>query len=118
MMKIKDKLPAVLGFVSFILVFGFVYYLFVYQATHYYTRIDNTKVEHLSSTDDMKYEYHLVCYNDEGKPKKIKFKTSRKLKEGAYIQLEFMLTRGVKEWWEVQFDDLPVKVQEKWKVLY
>lgn len=118
MIKLKDKLPVAIGFVAFIAVFSSVYYLFVYQSTNYFTRIDNTQVIRISSSDQMKYEYNLVCYNAKGKPKKLKFKTNKILKEGAYIELEVMYTRGVKKWWEVQVDDLPIEVKNKWKVLY
>lgn len=117
MMKGKDKLPVIISFSIFVFLFGLLYYLCVYQSTAYYTRIDNMNVEQLTSSD-MKYEYHLVCYNASGKAKNISFKTSRKLRNGAYLQLEVMMIRGVKEWWEVSFDDLPAVVQTKWKVLY
>lgn len=118
MKTIKDKLPVTLGFIGFLLVFATMYYLFVFQSQDYYMRVDNTQVRQLSSTDNMKYEYQLIAYDKKGKPKKINFKTSKILKDGAYLQLEIMITRGVKNWWEVQFDDLPPKVQEKWSVLY
>ena len=47
--------------------------------------------------------------------KEVTFKTSRELKEDAYLELEVMLTRGVKSWQEVQFDKLPDKVKEKYE---
>ena len=62
----------------------------------------------------MRYEYTLDAYNENGKSKEVTFKTSRELKDDAYLKLDIMITRGVKTWEEVQFDDLPDKVQEKY----
>ena len=46
--------------------------------------------------------------------KEVTFKTSRELKDDAYLKLDVMLTRGVKSWEEVQYDELPDKVQEQY----
>ena len=63
----------------------------------------------------MRYEYTLDAYNEKGNSKKVIFKTSRELKDDAYLKLDVMLTRGVKSWEEVQYDELPDKVQEKYE---
>ena len=84
--------------------------LFENYESAYFTQIDNTKIEKLSSTDDMKYKYTLECYNEKGKKKELKFKTSRELKEDAFLKLE-VKTLGVHSWEEVQYDELPKKVQ-------
>lgn len=47
---------------------------------------------------------------ENGKKKEIKFKTSRELREEAYLKLEVMAT-GVHAWEEVQYDELPDKVK-------
>lgn len=78
----------------------------------YYAKIDNSKIEELSSSEDMKYEYTLDSYNKNGKKRELTFKTSRELREGAYISLE-VRSAGVHKWEEVKYDDLPQKVQEK-----
>jgi len=65
---------------------------------------------YISATDEMKYEYTLDCYNENGKKKEIKFKTSRELKEDAYLMLE-VRTFGVHTWKEVQTNELPEKVK-------
>jgi len=70
-------------------------------------------VEQLSS-GDMRYEYTLDAYNEKGNSKEVTFKTSRELKDDAYLKLDVMLTRGVKSWEEVQYDELPDKVQEQY----
>lgn len=78
----------------------------------YYTKIDNTGVRELPASSDMKYEYTLDCYNKDGRKKSLKFKTSRMLKEDAYLSLE-VRSLGVHKWEEVQYSELPQKVQDK-----
>ena len=41
----------------------------------------------------------------------ITFGASKELKEGAFIRLTVMPIRGVIEWKEVQYDELPAAVQ-------
>ena len=114
MENIKGKIFAGIGIVVVIAVFFIIFWLLFYQESTYYTRIDNTKVEQLSS-GDMRYEYTLDAYNEKGNSKEVTFKTSRELKDDAYLKLDVMLTRGVKSWEEVQFSELPDKVQEKYE---
>lgn len=110
----KDKLFIVIGVLLFFVGCGVgLYYLENYDAI-YYTRIDNSKVEKLSTSDVMKYEYKLDCYSKNGNKKELKFKTSRELREDAYISLN-VKTFGVHKWQEVQEEDLPPKVKEKLK---
>ena len=59
---------------------------------------------------NMKYQYTLDCYNENGKKRELKFKTSRELKEDAFLKLE-VKTFGVHSWEEVQYNELPEKVQ-------
>lgn len=81
---------------------------------YFYTKIDNSKLQELSSGEYMKYEYTLDCYNKKGKKRKLHFKTSRQLREGACLSLE-VRSGGVHKWEEVEYNDLPEKVQEKLK---
>lgn len=111
MESLKRAFPIVIGVIVICVMVGFGYYLLVYQGSDYYTQIDNTKLERLSTTDDMKYEYTLTAYEKNGKEKEVKFKTSRELREDAYLKLEYMLLRGVKTWEEVQANELPEKVK-------
>ena len=106
MESLKEKLPMI---VAIAICVATLYFFENYESV-YYTQIDNTKIEKLSSTDDMKYEYTLDCYNENGKKKELKFKTSRELKEDAFLKLE-VKTLGVHSWEEVQYDELPKKVQ-------
>lgn len=111
---IKEKLPVVIGVIVFSILCGVAYYFLVYQSSSYYTQIDNTKVKTISSSDDMKFEYKLICYDEKGKEKEIRFKTSRELQENAYLELTYMITRGVSHWKEVQYNELPKNVQNKY----
>lgn len=113
MESVRGKLMAGLGLVLVIIVFFVVFWLLFYQEGTYYTKVDNEKVQVLDS-GDMRYEYTLDAYNKSGKAKEVTFKTSRELKDGAYLKLDIMMTRGVKAWKEVEFNDLPLKVQEKY----
>ena len=114
MEDIKGKIFTGIFIVVIILGFCLVFWLLFYQNGIYYTRVDNSKVDVLES-GDMRYEYTLDAYNENGKEKQVTFKTSRELKEGAYLKLDVMLTRGVKSWEEVRFDDLPSKVKAKYE---
>jgi uncharacterized protein (TIGR01655 family) len=89
--------------------------------TYYYTQIDNNKIEQGDSNGGvinfhggMSYSYTLPAYNENGDKKDITFGTSRELKEGAFIRLTVKPVRGVLEWSEVQYDELPVAVQRNY----
>lgn len=87
-------------------------------SAYYYTQIDNSKIERNDSdggvvnlNGGMDYSYTLPAYNEDGKGKDITFGASRQLREDAYIRLTVMPVRGVIEWSEVQYDELPAAVQ-------
>lgn len=77
----------------------------------WYSQIDNSCVRQVNASDDMIYKYTLTCYDAEGRSREISFKTSRILKEDAFILLETMPLRGVVSWSEVLWPDLPAAVQ-------
>lgn len=90
-------------------------------STYYYSQIDNSKMKHVKAkggvinlSGSMDYSYTLFSYNENGKGKDIKFGTSKKLKEGAFIRLTVMPIRGVLEWEEVQYDELPAAVKTQY----
>lgn len=110
MENIKEKLPIIIAvIVAIAMCFVAIYFLENYESV-YYTQIDNSKLKKISNTDDMKYEYTLDSYNEKGKKKEIKFKTSRELKETAFLMLE-VRTFGVHSWEEVQYNELPKNVK-------
>ena len=114
MENLKEKLPMAIAVIVAIAVCVLALYFFENYNSIYYTQIDNTKIEKISSSDEMKYEYTLDCYNEKGKKKELKFKTSRELREDAFLKLE-LKTLGVHSWEEVQYDELPEKVQTNYK---
>lgn len=92
------------SFVAAVVITGFIcvciWFLSGVGSTYYYTQIDNSKIEQVESK----------------KGKDITFGTSRELKEGAYIRLTVTPIRGVVEWEEVQYDELPADVQGHYEV--
>ena len=87
-------------------------------STEYYSQIDNSKVEQvdakggvISLKGNLPYSYTLLSYDEDGSEKEITFGTSRELRDGAFIRLTFMPIRGVLDWSEVQYDELPTAVQ-------
>ena len=87
-------------------------------STGYYSQIDNSRVEQvdakggvISLKGNLPYSYTLLSYDEKGSEKEITFGTSRELKEGAFIRLTVMPVRGVLDWSEVQYDELPPAVQ-------
>ena len=111
MEEFKEKLPIIIAVIIVIALLVGAYYFLVVHKDLYYTQIDNTKIEEISGTDDMKYQYTLTAYNKNGKEKEVQFKTSRELREGAYLELEVMQIRGVINWREVQMEELPDDVK-------
>ena len=84
----------------------------------YYTQIDNQKIEQVDSRGGvidlqggLPYSYTLPAYDENGSEKDITFGASRELKEGAFLCLTVAPVRGVTEWREVQYDELPAAVQ-------
>ena len=111
MEDIKEKIPMIIAVIIVIALMIGAYYFLVIHKTMYYTQIDNTKIEEVSGNDDMRYQYTLTAYSENGKEKEVQFKTSRELREGAYLELDVMQMRGVVNWREVQQDDLPDNVK-------
>lgn len=111
--NVKGKMFTLVGIVLVIAVFFLVFWLLFYQESVYYTQIDNEKVQTLDS-GDMRYEYSLETYDKNGKSKTVTFKTSRELRDDAYLKLDVMITRGVKTWEEIEFKDMPKNVQEQY----
>ena len=107
---IREKMPMIIAVILAIALCGIALYFWENYESVYYTQIDNTKIQGISATDDMKYEYTLDCYNENGNKKEIKFKTSRELREAAFLMLE-VRTFGVHAWKEVQENELPEKVK-------
>ena len=117
----KKKLKIIIGVVAVLLIglVGFcAWFLSGSGSTEYYARIDNSKMEQvdakggvISLKGNLPYSYTLLSYNENGSEKEITFGTSRELRDGAFIRLTVMPVRGVLDWSEVQYDELPAAVQ-------
>lgn len=117
----KKKVLLGIGAVAIVVVCFGVFLLSGIGSTYYYSQIDNSKIEQggtnrgvINFSGNMAYSYTLHCYDENGKEKDITFGTSRELKEGAFICLTVMPIRGVLAWEEVQYNELPIAVQEKY----
>lgn len=115
----KKKVLLGIGVVALVLICLGVFLLSGAGSTYYYTQIDNSKIEQgktdggvIDFSGGMDYSYTLLCYDENWNSKEITFGTSRELKEDAFICLTVMPIRGVLEWSEVQYDELPLAVQE------
>lgn len=111
MESLKEKLSIIVIVAVAIAICGIAIYYMEISESIYYTQIDNTKIQKISTSDDMKYQYTLKCYNENGKEKELTFKTSRELRESAYLKLEVKMVSGVHSWEEVQHNELPEKVR-------
>ena len=117
----KKRLKIIIGVVAVFLIglVGFcAWFLSGSGSTEYYAQIDNTKVEQVDSNGgvisfkgNLPYSYTLLSYDENGSEKEITFGTSRELRAGAFIRLTVMPVRGVLDWSEVQYDELPAAVQ-------
>lgn len=119
----KNKI--LIGIGTAVVIAGCLFSLFMYVFSengsgYYYVQIDNSKIEQENSRDGvidfrggMDYSYTLSAYDEKGRRKDITFGASRELREGAFLQLTVKPLRGVVEWEEVQYDELPVDVQRR-----
>ena len=118
-MKKQVKIAIVATAVLLIALIGFcAWFLSGSGSTGYYSQIDNSKLEQvetrggvISFKGNLPYSYTLLCYDENGSEKELTFGTSRELKEGAFIRLTVMPVRGVLDWSEVQYVELPAAVQ-------
>lgn len=117
----KKKILFGIGVVFLIVICFGVFLLSGAGSTYYYSQIDNSKIEQTESAGgvinfegSMDFSYTLRCYDEDGNEKDITFGTSRELKEDAFIRLTVMPIRGVLEWIEVQYDELPAVVQKEY----
>ena len=90
-------------------------------AGYCYTKVDSSCMKEQSGvrtgvvdfTGGMKYLYTQPAYKDNGDAQTVTFGSNKVLREGAYLKLTVSVVRGVTDWEEVKFEDLPEKVQEK-----
>ncbi len=117
----KKKVKIVIGVAAVLLIglIGFcAWFLSGFGSTEYYSQIDNSKIEQVDSRGgvinlkgNLPYSYTLLCYDENGSEREITFGTSRELRDGAFIRLTVMPVRGVLDWSELQYEELPAMVQ-------
>lgn len=61
------------------------------------------------------YWYELSAYTAEGEEQPVKFSAQKDLRQGAYLMLYMKDGNEVTSYDEVQFEELPVKVQEQFQ---
>lgn len=117
----KKKIILGIGAVALVAICFCIFLLSEVGSTYYYSQIDNSKIKQADTnggvidfSGGMDYSYTLYSYNENGEGKDITFGTSRELEEGAFIRLTVMPIRGVLEWSEIQYDELPTAVQEQY----
>lgn len=119
------KKKATIGICAAVLFIGLlcfgIWFLSGTGSADYYTQIDNSKMEEVHSRGgvvDFKgglpYSYTLLAYDEKGKEKEVTFGTSKQLREGAFLRLAVMPVRGVLEWAEVSYEELPPMVQKRY----
>ena len=113
-MTSKKKIGIVLVIAVLAIIFMTVAFLTTQTNTDYSTQIDNRWVTDIAPHCAMNHKYTLVGYDDSGNAKDITFETSKVLTDDAYLCLKVAPIRGVVTWAEVQFDELPSAVQEKY----
>ena len=117
----RAAIVAVAVLVAAVAVVGFRWGLIPGMATGtYYTQVDNTQVREQESdggvidfTGGMPLLYMLPSYDENGNVQDLSFGTERQLREGAYLRLSVPPVRGVTEWREVQYAELPSAVQTR-----
>ena len=107
---LRKNMFLIVGSFAFIILAVFLYFFFFCSKT-FYTQVDNTGVE-VRNDATMKYQYTLQMYDKSGLSRRIKFKTSRILREGAYLKVKYYNISGVNIWEEITFADLPKKVKK------
>ena len=111
-----------IGAVAVVVIISLGIWLLTGSGSTYYTQIDNSKLAEGEPRDGvvdlqggMRYSYTLTAYNEKGAGKDITFGASRELREGAFLKLTGSPVRGVMEWSEVQYEELPIGVQERYE---
>lgn len=82
--------------------------------TDYYTQIDNKWVREIPPHGAMNYKYTLSAYDEKGTEKDVTFETSKVLTDKAFLCLKIQPIRGVVNWAEVEYSELPATVQKQY----
>lgn len=109
--KLGSKVKTAVGVAAVVAIlavgFGVFASAVIGEPQDYYTRVDNSNVSQTPEGTDMPYQYTLDAYTEDGSRKTFTFKTSKVLRDEAYLCLEVLPLRGVVSWSEVERDWLP-----------
>ncbi len=88
----------------------------------YYTQVDAAKCTPgqprqgvIDADGGMAFTYTLTSYDETGNEKELRFGASKELRDGAFLRLTVAPLRGVINWEELKYDELPATVQEKYR---
>ena len=117
--KLVKRIIAAVVAVALVGIAVLVYWLcFRDGGTILYTQVDNSRVTHVHSsggvidlTGGLEYSYTLPAYKGDGSLEDVTFGMSRQLREGAFLCLRVVPIRGVVEWSEVEYGQLPEAVR-------
>ena len=112
----RAAIVAVVVLVAAVAVVGFRWGLIPGMASGtYYTQIREQESDGgvIDFTGGMPLLYTLPSYDENGSVQDLSFGTERQLREGAYLRLSVLPVRGVTEWREVQYEELPSPVQAR-----
>lgn len=93
------------------------------DADVYYTRVAGTGERHEEQyttgsgkkATDVRYEYTLASYNDNGDEKDMNFTAAKELKDGAFLKIYYKEAKGVTSYEEVAESKLPAKAAAVYK---
>ncbi|MBY7142428.1 YxeA family protein [Virgibacillus sp. NKC19-3] len=79
-------------------------------STKYYVEIDDDGEEYTES-NNTRYEYNLMGFDEDGEEKELSFTAGHQLKQGAYLKVHYKKDEVI-TYEEVDADDVPKKAQE------
>lgn len=79
-------------------------------STKYYVEIDVDGVEYEES-NNLRYEYNLMGFDEEGEEKELTFTAGHQLKQDAYLKIHYKKGEVI-TYEEVEVDDIPKKTKE------
>lgn len=95
---------------------GYVWYK-KYNGNHYYVQINRdgkiSESKGMKGTKYKDYVYSLIGYDKNGKSQALELIESRKLKQGAYLDVLYNKERGVISWVERDKNEIPKEALKK-----
>lgn len=108
----KRIMAAVLGVLVLGALAGAFYLTNTDNSSTWYVRVDDAVAQDKGGGDEERWEYTLDAYDGGGAHRQLTFTAGKRLKDGAYLRLEYLPVREVVSWEEVQPEQLPQVVYE------